>query len=106
MAGFLRRRAQEFCCILLHCRKPTGNARLHVWVTRMDLWTRRSLIAGALASPAAFAGRRALAADTAYPARKIQFLIPYAPGGGFDVYVRVIAPVMEEYLPHRVNIVP
>src|SRR5438270_8477550 len=33
-------------------------------------------------------------------------LIPYAPGGGFDVYVRVIAPVMENYLPRKVNIVP
>jgi len=33
-------------------------------------------------------------------------VIPYAPGGGFDVYPRVVAPVMEKYLPNMVNIVP
>jgi tripartite-type tricarboxylate transporter receptor subunit TctC len=42
----------------------------------------------------------------AFPNKNIQFVIPYAPGGGFDVYVRIIAPVMEKYLPNKVNIVP
>src|SRR5438270_3255976 len=72
----------------------------------MQQWTRRSLIAGGLASPAIYTASRAFAADPAFPARNIQFVIPYAPGGGFDVYVRVIAPVMENYLPRKVNIVP
>ena len=72
----------------------------------MNRWTRRSLVAGLIASPAVITSRGGFAAESAYPARTIQFMIPYAPGGGFDVYVRVIAPVMEEYLPHRVNIVP
>jgi tripartite-type tricarboxylate transporter receptor subunit TctC len=31
---------------------------------------------------------------------------PYAPGGGFDVYVRVIAPVLAQFLPRKVSIVP
>src|SRR5580765_1338696 len=62
--------------------------------------TRRELVVSAgLAAPAFFAPRLASAASADFPARNIQFIIPYAPGGGFDVYVRVIAPVMEKYLP-------
>jgi tripartite-type tricarboxylate transporter receptor subunit TctC len=48
----------------------------------------------------------AQSAPAGFPNKNIQFVIPYAPGGGFDVYVRVIAPVMEKYLPNKVNIVP
>jgi tripartite-type tricarboxylate transporter receptor subunit TctC len=33
-------------------------------------------------------------------------VIPYAPGGGFDIYVRLVTPVMEKYLPRKVSIVP
>ncbi|HXJ00548.1 MAG TPA: tripartite tricarboxylate transporter substrate binding protein [Micropepsaceae bacterium] len=72
----------------------------------MKTFTRRGLIIGAgLAAPALAMPRLALGA-AAYPNKNIQFVIPYAPGGGFDVYVRVIAPVMERYLPNKVNIVP
>lgn len=45
-------------------------------------------------------------AEPKFPAKNIQFIIPYAAGGGFDAYVRFISPVMEEYLPARANIVP
>src|ERR1700686_4197365 len=47
-----------------------------------------------------------LAAESDFPGRNIDFIIPKAPGGGFDSLVRVIAPVVEKYLPHKVNIVP
>jgi tripartite-type tricarboxylate transporter receptor subunit TctC len=62
--------------------------------------TRRSflLTAGATAS--------ILAADSDFPGRNIDFIIPKAPGGGFDNLVRVIAPALEKYLPHKVNVVP
>src|SRR5512140_3805185 len=72
----------------------------------MPRWRRRDLITAGIAAPVLFATRGAIAAEAEFPARNIQFFVPYAPGGGFDVYVRVIAPVMEELLPHRVNIVP
>jgi tripartite-type tricarboxylate transporter receptor subunit TctC len=72
----------------------------------MSRWTRRDLLVAGIAGPTVLSGHCAFAADNAFPARNIQFMIPYAPGGGFDVYVRVIAPVMENYLPHRVSIVP
>jgi tripartite-type tricarboxylate transporter receptor subunit TctC len=46
------------------------------------------------------------AAQQAFPAKNIQFIIPYAAGGGFDAYVRFISPVIERYLPARASIVP
>ena len=68
--------------------------------------TRRELVIGAgLVGPALALPQFAQGAAT-FPNKNIQFVIPYAPGGGFDVYVRVIAPVMEKYLPNKVNIVP
>src|SRR5438105_10101773 len=74
-------------------------------VKPMNEWTRRRLVTSLIAAPAALRMGSARAAEV-FPARNIQFLIPYAPGGGFDVYVRVIAPVMVNYLPRKVNIVP
>ena len=62
--------------------------------------TRRSFVL------AAGAVRSILAADSDFPGRNIDFIIPKAPGGGFDNLVRVIAPALEKYLPHKVNVVP
>src|SRR5437588_8902325 len=68
--------------------------------------SRRELLIGCgLAGPTLMFSRDAFSA-AAFPAKNIQFIIPYAPGGGFDVYVRLIGPVMEKYLPNRVGIVP
>jgi tripartite-type tricarboxylate transporter receptor subunit TctC len=47
-----------------------------------------------------------LAVDFDYPGKNIDFIIPKAPGGGFDNLVRVIAPALEKYLPRKVNVVP
>lgn len=47
-----------------------------------------------------------LASDSDFPGRNIDFIIPKAPGGGFDNLVRVIAPALEKYLPRKVNVVP
>ena len=41
-----------------------------------------------------------------YPERDITVIIPYSAGGGFDSYVRGVLPVMQKYLPNRVNIIP
>ena len=67
----------------------------------MSPLTRREILA---ATAATLVPNFARAAE--YPARNIQFIIPYAAGGGFDSYVRFIAPMMETYLPARANIVP
>ena len=74
----------------------------------MGNFTRRSLIVSAgIAAPALLSSRVSLGASASnFPFKPIRFIIPYAPGGGFDVYVRVIAPVMEQLLPKRVAIIP
>src|SRR3954462_10132571 len=71
----------------------------------MTRFTRRDVVASALVAPA-LALPRAASAAAAFPNKNIQFVIPYAPGGGFDVYVRFVGPVMEKYLPNKANIVP
>jgi tripartite-type tricarboxylate transporter receptor subunit TctC len=70
-------------------------------ITRRDL-----MISAGLAAPALLAPRKVNAAPSDFPNKNIQFVIPYAPGGGFDIYVRVVTPVMEKYLPRKVSIVP
>jgi tripartite-type tricarboxylate transporter receptor subunit TctC len=71
----------------------------------MMKFTRREIVASSLVVPALSFSRGASAAAP-FPNKNIQFVIPYAPGGGFDVYVRFIGPVMEKYLPSKANIVP
>ena len=71
--------------------------------------TRRSLIVSAgIAAPALLTSRVSHWPRRAsnFPFKPIRFIIPYAPGGGFDVYVRMIAPVMEQFLPKKVSIIP
>ena len=75
---------------------PMSPNRLHV--------SRRELLAWSACALATLPTRARAA--SAYPAKNIQFIIPYAPGGGFDSYVRFIGPVMEHSLPHIVSIVP
>ncbi len=42
----------------------------------------------------------------AYPDHNIDLIIPYAPGGGFDLYARAVAKEMEGQLPKGITIVP
>src|SRR5690348_8686183 len=70
-------------------------------ITRRDL-----MISAVSAAPLLAAPRSASAAPSDYPNKNIQFVVPYAPGGGFDIYVRAVTPVMEKYLPRKVSIVP
>lgn len=67
--------------------------------------TRRDVLrAAGMAAPAlVFAGA---SRASSWPERDIAFIIPDAPGGGFDSAVRAIAPAMEKYLPNKVNVVP
>jgi tripartite-type tricarboxylate transporter receptor subunit TctC len=70
-------------------------------ITRRDL-----MVSAVLSAPALVATRSVSAAASDYPNKNIQFVVPYAPGGGFDIYVRAVTPVMEKYLPRKVSIVP
>jgi tripartite-type tricarboxylate transporter receptor subunit TctC len=77
------------------------------WAYRANQPSRRALVSAAfLAAPALLLSRTASWAEDDFPAKDINFIVPYSAGGGFDNYVRAIAPVMERYLPSKVNIVP
>lgn len=70
---------------------------------KFNLYTRREFVkisgfsAGALvleslpAAPPAFAKER-------YPADKITFIVPYAAGGGYDIFARMISPYLSKYV--------
>jgi tripartite-type tricarboxylate transporter receptor subunit TctC len=44
------------------------------------------------------------AAATFYKGKVIKWIIPYSPGGGYDEYVRLVAPYMEEYTGARIDV--
>jgi tripartite-type tricarboxylate transporter receptor subunit TctC len=66
------------------------------WLAAPTLGIAASIIALTFASPA----------RAGFPERDITFIVPNQVGGGFDAYVRAIAPAMEKYLPNKVNVVP
>lgn len=41
-----------------------------------------------------------------FPSQDIEIVIPYNAGGGFDTYVRALAPHLEKHLPNDVNVLP
>src|ERR1044071_9536755 len=40
-----------------------------------------------------------------YPTRNIDFMVPYGPGGGFDLYARAVGRVMERHLPKGIKVI-
>ena len=42
----------------------------------------------------------------AFPNRDVEIVIPYNAGGGFDTYVRALAPHMEKHLGGEINVLP
>lgn len=41
-----------------------------------------------------------------YPDQNINLIIPYGPGGGFDLYARAVARTMELHLPKGIKVIP
>lgn len=72
----------------------------------MTRLTRRDFVATTGAAGLALATSPAFGAGADYPAKDITFIIPNGPGGNFDIFARLISPVMEKYLPKKVNIIP
>lgn len=67
---------------------------------------RRHLMISLGVAGAALALRHPALAAASFPEKDIAFIIPDGPGGGFDSYVRAIAPAMAKYLPRKATIVP
>ena len=65
---------------------------------------KKSIVSAALLGAAMAMSGGAIAAD--FPKKNITFIIPYGPGGGFDTYVRKIAPLMEKHLSGDINVLP
>ena len=40
-----------------------------------------------------------------YPAREITWIVPYGPGGGYDLYSRALAAQLPKYLPKKVDVI-
>jgi tripartite-type tricarboxylate transporter receptor subunit TctC len=43
--------------------------------------------------------------DGSFPTKNISIIVPFKPGGGFDLQARLLAPFLEKYLPNKVNVV-
>jgi tripartite-type tricarboxylate transporter receptor subunit TctC len=59
---------------------------------------------GIAAAAIALVGFAAPASAT-YPEKDITLVVPFSPGGGFDVYARMIAPFLEKHLPNKVHVI-
>jgi tripartite-type tricarboxylate transporter receptor subunit TctC len=67
--------------------------------------TRRTALAGLAAQAAATAALgRGAAAQTAWPARPITFIVPFAAGGGTDAFARPLAVQLESLIGQRIII--
>ena len=72
----------------------------------MEQLRRRDLLAAAGFGGAAMLVGCGPGGEASFPQRDITFIIPFAPGGGFDSYVRVMLEPMQRFLPQKANIVP
>ena len=62
-------------------------------------------LAHVLAAAALSLAAQVLPAHAAYPDRNLDVIVPYAPGGGFDLYARAVARIMERTLGGGANII-
>jgi tripartite-type tricarboxylate transporter receptor subunit TctC len=50
-------------------------------------------------------GEPSAVAQPKWPSRDISIVVPYNPGGGFDIKARLVAPLLAHYLPSKVNVI-
>ena len=62
------------------------------------------LVAALVTSPLAVKSVHS-ASKGSFPTKRLTWIVPYGPGGGYDTYSRMIARVMPKYLPKKVNVV-
>jgi tripartite-type tricarboxylate transporter receptor subunit TctC len=64
-----------------------------------------SIVAGAIAGATLFVAVDAAAQKADFSGKRIEVIIPFAPGGGSDVYMRAIAPHLERHLPGKPTLI-
>lgn len=67
--------------------------------------TRRSVILGGLATMAGVRTMPASAQKVDFSGKRIEVIVPFAPGGGSDVYIRAMAPHLERHLPGKPTLI-
>lgn len=68
-------------------------------------FTRRALLVGAMAGLTGMAAFNAAAQKVDFSGKRIDVIVPFAPGGGSDVYMRAVAPHLERHLPGKPTII-
>lgn len=72
----------------------------------MSLFTARAVAAlGAIVGIAALPVTTASAQKVDFAGKRIEVTVPFAPGGGSDVYMRAIAPHLERHLPGKPTLI-
>lgn len=64
-----------------------------------------TMLAGAFSAAALFVNVDAAAQKADFSGKRIEVIIPFAPGGGSDVYMRAIAPHLERHLPGKPTLI-
>ena len=72
----------------------------------MDMIARRDFLSTVGLGGVAVLSGCTQGAAAAYPTRDVTFIIPFAPGGGFDSYVRILLGPMQQALKHKANVLP
>ena len=67
--------------------------------------TRRAFVLGAMATLGGLAATAATAQKVDFAGKRIEVIVPFAPGGGSDVYMRAIAPHLERHLPGKPTLI-
>ena len=60
---------------------------------------RRAACVGVVAGLAGSPAMQAAAQDVSFAGKRIEVIVPFAPGGGSDVYIRALQPYLEKHLP-------
>ena len=66
---------------------------------------KRSFVLAAAASLAGWPALQASAQKVDFEGKRIEVIVPFAPGGGSDVYARALAPFFEKHLPGKPTII-
>lgn len=87
-------------------------------ISRMMMWSRRIRFASGFLSALIIVvlALGAVSCRGSYPAQQgeklpewpqqnITLIVPFNPGGGYDITARIVAPFLEKYLPKRANVV-
>lgn len=66
---------------------------------------KRAACLGIVAGLAGLPSMQAAGQDVSFAGKRIEVIVPFAPGGGSDVYIRALQPFLEKYLPGNPTII-